>query len=170
MKKCNNLLAFIIIGGLGTLFHFVYEWTNKNYIAGFFFPVNESTAEHLKLIFYPTIIYSVYEYIRLENKPKNYISAISASIFTGKLTILTLFYLYSGILGFNVDFLNISIFFIAVIVSLFVKNLIIKSEKLDSKNALVLSALYLIVSAFLFGIWTYNPPSLGVFTPPVIGQ
>ena len=170
MKKSNNILAFLIIGILGTLFHFVYEWTNKNYIAGFIFPINESTFEHLKLLFYPIIIYSIYEYIRLKNKPENYISAISACIFAGKLTIVTLFYLYSGVLGFNVDFLNITIFFIAVIISLIVKNYILKSEKFSSKTASIISALYIIISVLLFCAWSYNPPSLGIFIPPTIGK
>ena len=168
MKKCNNILAFIIIGGLGSLFHFIYGWTNESFIMGLFFPVNESTFEHLKLIFYPTIIYSVYEYFRLENKPENYIPSVAAGIIMGNLTIVTLFYLYSGILGFNVDFLNITIFFIAVIVSLITKNCVLKSEKFTSKIAVIISVLYLFISALLFAVWSYNPPSLGIFTPPVI--
>lgn len=170
MKKCNNILAFIIIGGLGSLFHFIYGWTNENYIAGLIFPVNESTFEHLKLIFYPTIIYSFYEYLRLEDKPENYIPSVAAGIIVGKLTIVTLFYLYNGVLGFGVDFLNIIIFFISVIVSLIIKNRVINSEKFTSKTALIISVLYLFISALLFAAWSYNPPSLGIFTPPTLGK
>lgn len=168
MKIKNSILAFLIIGGLGTLFHFVYEWTYKNYIAGLFFPVNESIWEHLKLIFYPTLIYSVYEYIRVEVKPKNYIPVIALGISAGKLTTVTLYYLYSGILGFNVDFLNIIIFFIAVIVTIAVKNKMIFSEKFSSQTARITSALFLIICGFLFAIWSYTSPMLGIFIPPNI--
>lgn len=62
MKKINAVLEFIIVGAIGTLWHFVYDWTGDNHFIGFFFPVNESTWEHLKLIFFPALIYSVIEY------------------------------------------------------------------------------------------------------------
>ncbi len=168
MKLKNNIISFIVIGAMGALFHFVYKWTGENYIIGFVFPVNESTWEHLKMIFYPTVIYSAFEYFILKVKTDNYLTATAMGIFAGKLTTVTLFYLYSGILGFNVDFLNIIIYYISIIVLLTVKNRIIKSEKYSSKNASLLSGIYLLLCAFLFAVWTYNPPSLGIFTPPII--
>ena len=67
MKKLNAVLEFIIVGTVGTLWHFVYDWTGDNHFIGFFFPVNESTWEHLKLIFFPAIIYSVIEYLIIKN-------------------------------------------------------------------------------------------------------
>ena len=45
MKKLNAVLEFIIVGAVGTLWHFVYDWTGDNHFVGFFFPVNESTWE-----------------------------------------------------------------------------------------------------------------------------
>ena len=62
MSIKKNVIAFFIIGILGTLSHFIYEWTGENLIAGYFFNVNESTWEHLKLLFFPTVTYSVFEY------------------------------------------------------------------------------------------------------------
>lgn len=168
MKARNNLLAFVIIGALGTLFHFLYEWTGERYILGFIFPVNESTWEHLKLIFYPTIIYSLIEYFAIKNKPTNYISAITLGIFFGKLSIVTLFYLYSGVLGFNVDFLNITIYYIGLIILLAVKHIIVKNKLFSSSVFNIFSFIYLIICALLFALFTYNPPSLGIFIPPII--
>ena len=51
--KKTELVSFVIASALGVLFHFMYEWTGENAIAGLFFPINESTWEHLKLIFFP---------------------------------------------------------------------------------------------------------------------
>ena len=62
MKTRYNILAFIFIGLLGSLGHFFYEWSGNNKIIGYFFATNESTWEHLKLLFFPTVIYSVIEY------------------------------------------------------------------------------------------------------------
>ncbi len=53
-----EITAFIAACILGVLFHFVYDWTGKNPAAAAFFPVNESTWEHLKLVFFPILILS----------------------------------------------------------------------------------------------------------------
>lgn len=163
----KNITAFLVIGILGTLFHFVYEWTNENFIAGLFFPVSESIWEHLKLIFYPTLIYSSFEYFACKNKPENYIPATAVSIFWGMFVTTALYYIYSGILGFNVSFIDISIFFIAVIMLIVKRNKILRNEKFNTKNAVITSLILLGITAFLFAVWSYNPPSLGIFTPPV---
>ena len=51
MTLKRNLIAFLVISILGTIGHFLFEWTGENAIVGLFFPVNESTWEHLKLLF-----------------------------------------------------------------------------------------------------------------------
>ena len=37
---------------LGSLLHFTYEWSNENSFVGSFSAINESTWEHLKLLFF----------------------------------------------------------------------------------------------------------------------
>lgn len=60
----KKLLAFIIIGVLvtsvlGTLFHFTYDWSGQNFLVGLFTPVSESTWEHMKLLFFPMLLYGI---------------------------------------------------------------------------------------------------------------
>ena len=47
------LLLFI----LGTITHYLYEFTNKNCFVGLIAPINESVWEHLKLIVAPGILW-----------------------------------------------------------------------------------------------------------------
>ena len=54
-----DIIGFVFVSIIGTLAHFVYEWTNKCVIAAFFCPINESPWEHLKLIFFPYLIWTV---------------------------------------------------------------------------------------------------------------
>ncbi len=62
MNTCKRDIVigifFVLI--TGTLAHFLYEWTGKNFIAGLFTPVNESIWEHMKLIFFPILAYAIY--------------------------------------------------------------------------------------------------------------
>ncbi len=167
LKTKNYIWAFFIIGILGTLSHFTYEWLGKNFIVGLFFSVNESTWEHLKLLFYPTIIYTVGEYLICRPKEKTYIPASVLSLYCGMLSIVVLFYTYSGVLGRNVDFINIAIFYIGVIITLITKAKLLKSSFLEDDFLNVILLLSLVLIGVFFAVFTYNPPSLGIFLPPI---
>lgn len=168
MKARYNLLAFIFIGALGTLSHFLYEWSGNNKLIGYFFATNESTWEHLKLLFFPTLIYSVIEYFFVKKEITNYIPAVIISVIVGMVTIVILFYTYKGVLGYNIDTLNIAIYYIGLIVMLIVKNKIITSEILSGQNYSIIFTVVAFLIAFMFFRFTYSPPALGIFTPPVM--
>ena len=162
MSRKRNIIAFIVIGILGVLGHFVYEWTGKLYGVGVLFPVNESTWEHLKLLFYPSVIYFIIEYFTLDKKPKNYIPSSVLSIFIGMLSIVVLFYTYKGVVGKNIDFINIAIYFIGVIVMLIMRNIALK--KCNASGFIFL--IPIIIMGILFAVFSFNPPDLGLFDTP----
>lgn len=61
----KKLLLYTIAGILftsvtGTLAHFVYDWSGQNVLAGLFTPVSESTWEHMKLLFFPMLLYGFF--------------------------------------------------------------------------------------------------------------
>ncbi len=168
MTLKKNIIAFFVIGIAGTLGHFLYKWTGENMLVGLIFPINESTWEHLKLLFFPTVVYSVAEYFIGSQKPENYLPAVAISVICGMLSIVILFYTISGIIGYNVDFINISIYFISIIVMLCKKRKIITSGKYNSKNSKLFFGGVLAVIALLFVVFSLYPPSIGIFTPPVM--
>lgn len=167
MKKSNYLIEFIIIGIAGTLFHFVYALSGENRLAGYFFPVNESTWEHLKLLFFPSLIYSTAEYIALSRPPKAYIPASVIGIFGGMAAITAFFYTYTGILGFDVSFLNIFSFFFGLFIMLLIKYGLIKKKAPAGKTANYIAVLLAGVFVILFVRWSFYPPTLGIFTNPI---
>lgn len=62
MKKLKlaTVIGIIFVLITGSLAHFVYEWSGNNALAGLFTPVNESVWEHMKLVFFPMLLYSVW--------------------------------------------------------------------------------------------------------------
>ncbi len=166
VKLKYNIIAFLFIGILGGLGHFFYEWSDQNTIIGYFFSVNESTWEHLKLLFFPTVIFSVIEYFFVKREIKNYAASVTASVIVGMLAIITLFYTYSGVLGRTIDFINILIYYISIIIMLIVKNKIIVREVLGGQNSALFSVLICFVITLMFIFFTYNPPSIGLFKVP----
>ena len=163
----KNVIAVFVISLLGVLGHFVYEWTNENAVVGLFFPVNESIWEHLKLIFFPSLIFFGIEYSLSANKPKNYIPTAIKGIFYGMLSVVTLYYTITGIIGNNIDFINILIYFVSVFVTVSVRNNILnRSTEYSPSKKIFLCGLF-IITALLFMFWSYNPPRFSIFIPPM---
>ena len=57
-------LVFSII--VGTIGHFLYDWSNQHKLFGFLFAKNESTWEHIKLGVTPIILWTVLELLILD--------------------------------------------------------------------------------------------------------
>ncbi|MBE6727013.1 MAG: hypothetical protein E7562_00015 [Ruminococcaceae bacterium] len=159
-------IPFFIIGIIGTLMHFIYEWSGENPVVGLFAPINESIWEHQKLLFFPSIAYSAFSYLKDRKYPNDPISTLFGVI-SGMLSIITLYYTYKGIIGKDIGWLNIVIFYIGVAVFLITKRIIRKNRVLTGITPNIAAIIIILILSILFGIWTYMPPKLGIFTPPM---
>lgn len=160
----NLIYGIITVSILGTLGHFLYEWTGENKIAGLFIAVNESTWEHMKLLFFPMLLYTLFMMLKFRKNAPVVLPAMLISAIIGTLLIPVLFYTYTGILGFMINTVNIAIFYVCVIISFTAAHLIIKKCKLEEINII----LYFIITLFIcmFFLFTYDPPGLGIFIDP----
>ena len=76
MSLKTNLFRFIFISVLGVLLHFTYEWSGDNAVVGLFSAVNESTWEHLKLLFFPFLLLTILEVLLRGNMlPEQFLPA-----------------------------------------------------------------------------------------------
>lgn len=165
----NDLKKFCIIGFfvttvLGILSHFVYDWTGRGFLIGLFFPVNESTWEHMKLLFFPMFLFALVAGKRVERQYPCIYNAMFTGILVGLALIPTLFFTYSGILGYHVAWANIAVYVISVLAAY----LVVYRAAMNCKNkdAKVLRiAMYALVVAFM--IFTVYPPEIGLFQVPL---
>jgi hypothetical protein len=169
MKKQVSILKLEILSGifvmiLGTLLHFTYEWSNNNLFVGVFSAVNESTWEHLKLLFFPMLISTIIGYFYTKNSVSNYLCAKTKGILAALLFIIIFFYTYVGIIGTNFAILDIASFFVAVILSEYISYKKIKSK--SPCNNLV-SSIILLILLICFIVFTFFTPHIGLFKDPV---
>ena len=165
--KKYHIYSFICVSIVGTLFHFLYEFSGDNLIIASFAPVNESTWEHLKLIFFPMLVSSIIGYFIIGKENSNYICSRTKGILVGMAFIIVFFYTYTGIIGKNIDFLNIISFFIAVFLGEFVsfKSIVSKEKKCN----ITLAVYILVFFLMCFVIFTYITPKFGIFKDPLTG-
>jgi len=171
LKLIKNLsiwgAVFVIV--VGSLLHFVYEWSGNNFIVGLFAPVNESPWEHMKLVFTPMIIFAFVDWYYLGGKVKNLCFALLKEIGIAIVFILAVFYIYTSIVGYSILAIDISSFVISVVIAewLGYQILIGKFEKWEFKGLNTISALLLIIIATFFVIATIDPPQVNLFKDPV---
>lgn len=145
---------------MGTLSHFFYDWSNYNIVVGIFFPANESVWEHLKLALLPTIVcfFAGYKFI---NKNNFYI-AMFLILLIPMVFIIAFFYLYVAIVGKEILFLDISIYFISVCISWYTCYNILNLPSYSHKyTALSIIGIILILIAYL--LFTLYPPFFTLF-------
>ena len=145
------LIAFLFIGGIGTLMHFIYEWSGENPVVGFLAPINESIWEHQKLLFFPAIAYSAISYLKNRKYPNDPIAAL-LGVISGMLSIIVLYYSYSGIIGKDIGWLNIVIFYIGVAVFLIIRHIVRKKRILTGGTANIAAVFIILIISVLFGV------------------
>ena len=148
---------------LGIILHFLFNWSNYNLFIGSFSAVNESTWEHLKLIFFPMLITIIISYFFL-NQKSNYLCSKTIGIIISILFTVTFFYTYTGILGFNSAILNILLFFTSIILGEYVTFKLF-TFNFSCNKILFLTLLLVILLCFI--TFTYITPHLGIFKDPI---
>lgn len=159
-----TLSGILFTSILGMLSHFLYEWSENNLLVGLFMPVNESVWEHIKLLFFPMLLYFLFEKMMLEKYPDSLICANTAALLIGTALIPTIFYTYSGILGKNYAPLDIATFYVSVILAFLIRYKLSK-KRISKTHCRWLTALVLLILVCFF-IFTFQPPDLGIFRIP----
>ena len=172
-SKEKKVLFWEIIGILfativGSLFHFMFEWLGNWGPIGSFFPVNESVWEHLKLPFWSLMIFALIEYNFIKEESNNFIIGKAVAALISITTILTVYYLYTTLMGVDLLVVDILSFIGGVIIGQLVSFKIFTKEKLSNQLTYV-SWLIIITLGLVFFLFTYFPPHLPTFQDSATG-
>lgn len=160
-------LGFLFVSVAGTALHYVYEWTGESVFAAPFSGVNESTWEHMKLLFFPMLVFALIQgYYLRECKTFWCVKAIGAVV--GILAIPFLFYTVNGAFGRTPDWVNISLFFVSAGLAFLLEYCLFRKELPKCKHQ-GWGILVLGVLALAFAIFTFATPEIPLFRDPVTG-
>lgn len=168
-KKIIRFQIFSVIFTwiLGTILHFLYEWSGDNKIIASFSAVNESTWEHLKLVFFSMLITTIVGFLVIGKDNKKFWCAKTIGIILAMSFIIVFFYTYTGIIGTNFAILDIGSFFVAVILGEYVAYKIMTNDEYKLKCNKRIAVIGLICILLCFIIFTYLPPHIGLFKDPI---
>ncbi len=168
MKKLLSFwqfAGFVFTGVLGTLLHFLYDWTDIAFVS-LFSAVNESIWEHMKILFFPMLIFAVFESRYFAKEYKNFWCVKLIGVLIGITIIPVMYYIYTGALGVSADWFNIIIFYIAAAVAYIIETRLMKSDKNFCKLPKV-AIIVLCIVAIVFVIFTFAPPEIPLFEDPI---
>jgi hypothetical protein len=163
-----TIAGTIFIIFFGSFLHFAFELSGKLRPLALIAAVNESTWEHLKLAFWPALIFSALEFKFLKKSVKNFAIAKTASFWIMPLAIIFIFYSYRAVLGEDLFVMDILTFIIAVIMGQIVSYRLLTRESLPkrwSRCAIV----FFIIILLAFSILTFFPPHFFLFQDPISG-
>lgn len=162
-----QLVGFAATSLGGTLLHFLYDWLGETAWIAPFSGINESTWEHMKLLFWPMFIYAIVQSFFFKER-KDFWCVKAGGILLGLVLIPMIFYTYNGVIGRSPDWINIAIFFISAGASYLFETRRFNRNATHCRNprhALVL----LSVIAVLFIVFTFATPQIGIFKDPLTG-
>ncbi len=166
--RTRSIVGAIITAVLGSALHFTYDLSGENFLVGLFTPINESTWEHLKLLAFPFLLFSLFEYFIFSKNESGFWTGRLLALLAGMGVIVGAFYIYTGILGFNYFIIDILIFLLGVAISYYLSYFWSKKATFSNGKFEGISIILIGVLIALFFIFTVFPPSIGLFVSPVL--
>ena len=159
--------GFALVTFGGTILHFLYDWTGGSILVSPFSGVNESTWEHMKLLFWPLFLFALVQQLFFKDL-KNYWCVKLVGILLGLALIPVLFYTYNGAFGQSPDWINIAIFYFTALLVFLFERWAFKNNRLQCRHPrLAFAAICLI--GVLFVVFTFAPPQIPLFQDPITG-
>jgi hypothetical protein len=166
------LLGIPVIFVAGFFLHYAYEWSGNSPIVGLITPVNESIWEHLKLAFFPLLVWwSVGYYLLRKYNPipaNQWFSSCAIALLTSLLTIVSFYYTYTGALGIESAILDIFSLLLGLMVAQCLGLHTYQYAKFGS-NSLRISTEIILFLTVAFFVFTFVPPHLPLFMDSTTG-
>lgn len=151
----------------GTLLHFLYDWTNGSILAAPFSGVNESTWEHMKLLFWPLLLFALIQRWFFKEQ-ENYWCVKLLAALLGPALIPVLFYTYNGVFGKSPDWINIAIFYLCAGLTFLFERWVFKQDRLQCERPQLAFTIICLIGT-LFVVFTFAPPQIPLFRDPLAG-
>jgi hypothetical protein len=155
------------LGLLGSVLHFLFDWTKHNRFVAIFSAVNESYWEHIKIALWPVLLLKVVLFSLGGYQIASFVPAATVALYSIPVSMVGLVFIYKSVTNRSILWLDISIFFICIAIaqSIFV---LILEQLAPTTGTLVMSGLFLSGLVIAFLLFTYRPPKEpDVFLDPI---
>lgn len=164
-----QLGGFLFVCAAGTALHFLYQWSGESVAAAPFAAVNESVWEHMKLLFWPMLLWAGAERAVLGGYSRGFWPAKALGTLLGLALIPALYYTYTGALEVSVMWVDIAIFFVAAAAAFLAETRMLARDWRCRGGARASALVLLLLLSAAFVLCTFVPPRVPLFRDPVTG-
>lgn len=164
-----QLGGFLFVCAAGTALHFLYQWSGESVAAAPFAAVNESVWEHMKLLFWPMLLWAGAERAVLGGYSRGFWPAKALGTLLGLALIPALYYTYTGALGVSVMWVDIAIFFVAAAAAFLAETRMLARDWRCRGGARASALVLFLLLSAAFVLCTFVPPRVPLFRDPVTG-
>ncbi len=160
MKK-KFIIAAIVASVGGFALHFLYD-ALPGVLTALISPVNESVWEHLKLLFWPTLL-AAFVLSQHNDRPHRLWASFFCALLTMPLFLVGVFYLLKSGFGVESLFIDIGLYFVTMFLGFFLAYFLYAKCKTEKLGGFLL-LLVLLYGACLI-LFSFAAPPLEIFTP-----
>lgn len=154
----TSLWAIVPLGILGSLLHFLFDWTGHNRFIAVIAAVNESYWEHIKIAIWPVLLLQFCLFTVGGIELPSFIPAATIALYSIPISMTGLVFLYKAFSKRNILWIDISVFFLVVAIAQAIFVLLLQDLRPSVGLSLVsFGFLVGLVAAFLR--FTANPPT-----------
>jgi hypothetical protein len=151
---------FMIVAG--SALHFAFSWAGYWRPIALLAAVNESIWEHLKLAFWPGLVWAVATHRAVGVPRSENLSIKGMTLLLTAILIVGIFMSYTHILGRNILVLDIGTFILAVLTGQVVSSLLI-IRRVRKRTLLRLGQVLLLAQLAAYGLFTFHPLDFWLF-------
>jgi hypothetical protein len=162
-----SLWMIVPLGLLGSVLHFLFDWTKHNRFIALFSAVNESYWEHIKIAIWPVFLLQIVLLSLGGYQIASFVPAATIALYSIPVSMVGLVFLYKSVTKHNILWLDISIFFVCIAIaqSIFV---LLLGQLAPTSGTVVMSSLFLLGLIAAFLLFTFRPPrEPDVFLDPI---
>lgn len=153
-----NAVAILPISIIGSLLHFAYDWSGHHRVVAVFAAVNESYWEHIKIAFWPVLLWFAALFALGGWQIPGFVPATAIALYSVPVTMIAIVFGYKAIARKNVLWIDILSFFVTVAVALLIFALT-ATELAASGWSIALSLVFLMILGIAFARFTHRPPA-----------
>lgn len=153
----TSLWAIVPLGILGSLLHFLFDWTKHNRVIGVIAAVNESYWEHIKIAIWPVFLLQLSLFSAGGFQFLSFVPAATIALYTIPVAMTGLVFLYKSISKRNILWIDISIFFLVIAIAQVVFVLLLQ-EVNPSSGTILIALAFLVGLVVAFLRFTARPP------------
>lgn len=162
-------VGIIVVCLLSIPLHFTYDWSGELTLVGLFTPINESIWEHLKLVFWPMLLWWGLGYLLFHRNHHlslvKWSAAAAISIFISMIFIVSWYYTWVNGLATESSIIDVGSLFIAVPLGQLLAIHVYRVVQ-PRQVYLILSFVFVVLVGAMFIYFTFAAPDLPIFVPP----